>query len=319
MRALRHRVCLRFQDRLLRLGTDLYRQTQCSLDLQSCPMPLVDHLMPALRLLDPETAHRVTVKGLAAGFGPRDRTKTDPALRQSVLGLDLSHPICLAAGFDKSAECWRGLLRVGAGAVEVGTLTPRPQAGNPKPRVFRLIEDEAVINRYGFNNDGLEAGLARLTERDRSLGVVGINVGINKDSEDPDTDYAHMVRNMAPMADYLTINVSSPNTGPPRPAGRGLLGRLLSGAKAPVTSVTANAPPIFLKIAPDLDSGQLEAIVETAIELIEGIISNTTVARPDHLQSHHAAETGGLSGPPLFDRSTHLLAQAYALAGGKIV
>ena len=286
-------------------------------------MSLIDYAMPALRLLDPETAHRLTVKALSSGFGPRETSPIPPALSQTILGLTFPHPVCLAAGFDKSAECWGGLLRIGAGAVEVGTLTPRPQAGNAKPRVFRLVEDQAVINRYGFNNDGMEAGAERLAGRDRTRGVVGVNVGANKDAADPEADYATGVRRLAPFADYLTINISSPNTPGLRDLQAvGPLGRLITGARAARDEVVPdNPPPLLVKIAPDLADGQLETIVAACIDLkVDGlIISNTTIARPDTLRSPNRSEAGGLSGPPVFDASTALLAQAYRLAQGRLV
>ncbi|MEQ9335497.1 quinone-dependent dihydroorotate dehydrogenase [Thalassobaculum sp.] len=285
-------------------------------------MTLFDLAMPALRCLDPETAHRLTVRSLGAGLGPADRSAVPAGLGQRVLGLDFPHPVCLAAGFDKSAECWRGLLRLGVGAVEVGTVTPRPQAGNPRPRLFRLPEDRAVINRNGFNNDGLEAAAARLARRDRRTGIVGINIGANKDTPDPVDDYVYGMRMLAPLADYVTINVSSPNTPGLRDLqGEGQLGRLLAAAlQARGEACGANAPPVLLKIAPDLADGQLEAIVETAVaQGVDGlIVSNTTVARPESLRGAARAETGGLSGRPLFDPSTRVLARAHLAAAGRL-
>lgn len=290
-------------------------------------LSLIDRAMPLLRLLDPETAHRVTVRALASGFGPSDtgvgNTATDRLLAQDLMGLRFPHPVCLAAGFDKSAECWAGLLKIGAGAVEVGTLTPRPQVGNAKPRVFRLVEDRAVINRYGFNNDGVEAGVRRLTGRDRGLGVVGVNVGANKDSADPEGDYAIGIRALAPLADYLTINISSPNTPGLRDLqAAGPLGRLIEGARAARDEAVPNdPPPILVKIAPDLAEGQLEPIVETCVELgVAGlIVSNTTITRPESLRSARRGEAGGLSGPPLFEPSTAMLARAYKMAAGRLI
>ena len=286
-------------------------------------MSLFDIAMPVLRGLDPETAHRLTVRALATGLGPVDRTKPVRSLRQTVLGLDFPHPICLAAGFDKSAECWLALLRLGAGAVEVGTITPRPQAGNPRPRLFRLPEDAAVINRNGFNNDGLDAAAARLARHDHRTGIVGINIGANKDTPDPVEDYRFGVRMLAPLADYLTINVSSPNTPGLRDLqAAGSLGRLLDVVmQSRQAACPDDAPPVLLKIAPDLVDGQLEAIIETAIAAgIDGlIVSNTTVARPESLRSASKTEAGGLSGRPLFDPSTRLLAQARLIAGDRLV
>jgi dihydroorotate dehydrogenase len=282
-----------------------------------------DLAMPLLRGLDPETAHRVTVRALALGLAPADRSRVPAALSQTVMGLRFPHPVCLAAGFDKSAECWRGLLRLGVGAVEVGTITPCPQAGNPRPRLFRLPEDAAVINRNGFNNDGLEAAAARLARRERRTGIVGINVGANKDTPDPVDDYRYGVRMLAPLADYLTVNVSSPNTPGLRDLqGEGALGRLLAAViEARAEACGEAGPPVLLKIAPDLADGQLEAIVETALATgIAGlIISNTTVARPESLRAAARQETGGLSGRPLFDPSTRLLARARVLAGDRLV
>lgn len=283
-------------------------------------MKIFDLAMPMLQCLDPETAHRLTVRALAVGLGPVERWSASASLAQTVFGLEFPHPVCLAAGFDKSAECWRGLQRLGVGAVEVGTITPRPQAGNPRPRLFRLREDAAVINRNGFNNDGLDAAVTRLVGRDRSLGVVGVNIGANKDAADPIADYAIGARAFAPLADYLTINVSSPNTPGLRGLqGEGSLGRLLA-AVTTARGETGVRPPVLLKIAPDLADGQLEAIVETAVVAgIDGlIVSNTTVARPESLRGAAREETGGLSGRPLFEPSTRMLARAYRIAGKRL-
>ncbi len=286
-------------------------------------MNLFDLAMPLLRGLDPETAHRLTVRGLAAGFGPVDRTPAPDSLRQTLFGLTFPHPVCMAAGFDKSAECWHGLLQLGVGAVEVGTVTPRSQPGNPRPRLFRLPEDAAVINRNGFNNDGLDAAATRLARHHRRSGIVGINVGANKDTPDPIDDYRFGVRMLAPLADYLTVNVSSPNTPGLRDLqGAGALGALLDAViDARQEACESDGPPILLKIAPDLADGQLEAIVETALAAgIHGlIISNTTVDRPESLRGSARGETGGLSGRPLFDSSTRLLARAHLLAGDRLV
>lgn len=286
-------------------------------------MSIFDLALPLLRTLDPETAHRLTVRALAAGIAPVDRSPPPAGLRQHLMGLDFPHPVCLAAGFDKSAECWHALLHVGVGAVEVGTITPRPQAGNPRPRLFRLPEDVAVINRNGFNNDGLDAASARLARHDRRSGIVGINVGANKDTPDPVDDYDYGVRMLAPLADYVTVNVSSPNTPGLRDLqGEGALGRLLETVmEARSVACGPHGPPVLLKIAPDLADGQLEAIVETAVRAgVSGlIVSNTTVARPESLRSAARGETGGLSGRPLFEPSTRVLARARMLAGDRLV
>ncbi|SDF97713.1 MULTISPECIES: quinone-dependent dihydroorotate dehydrogenase [Thalassobaculum] len=286
-------------------------------------MSMFDLALPLLRRLDPETAHRATVRALAAGIAPVDRSAPPPGLSQRLMGLDFPHPVCLAAGFDKSAECWHALLNLGVGAVEVGTITPRPQAGNPRPRLFRLPEDAAVINRNGFNNDGLDAAAGRLARHARHAGILGVNVGANKDTADPVEDYDYGVRMLAPLADYLTINVSSPNTPGLRDLqGEGALGRLLDAVVAArATACGPNGPPVLLKIAPDLAEGQLEAIVETAVRAgVAGlIISNTTIARPESLRSPSRGETGGLSGRPLFAPSTKVLARARLLAGDRLV
>jgi len=286
-------------------------------------MSIFDLAMPLLRGLDPETAHRLTVRALAAGLGPRTASTPPAPLAQTLMGLDFPHPVCLAAGFDKSAECWRALLGLGVGAVEVGTITPRPQAGNPRPRLFRLPDDDAVINRNGFNNDGLDAAAERLRRHHRRTGVVGINLGANKDTPDPVDDYRFGARMLSPLADYITVNVSSPNTPGLRDLqGAGALGRLLDAVtEARAEACDGAGPPILLKIAPDLADGQLEAIVETAIAagMAGLIVSNTTVARPESLRSAARDEAGGLSGRPLFDPSTRLLAQARMLAGDRLV
>lgn len=286
-------------------------------------MSIFDLAPRLLRCLDPETAHRATVRALAAGIGPVDRSAPPAGLSQRLMGLDFAHPVCLAAGFDKSAECWHALLGMGVGAVEVGTITPRPQAGNPRPRLFRLPEDSAVINRNGFNNDGLDVAAGRLSRHARRAGIVGINVGANKDTADPVEDYDYGVRMLAPLADYLTINVSSPNTPGLRDLqGEGALGRLLDTVMAARATATGpHGPPVLLKIAPDLAEGQLEAIVETAVRVgVSGlIISNTTIARPESLRSGAKGETGGLSGRPLFAPSTRVLARARLLAGDRLV
>lgn len=284
---------------------------------------LADLALPLLRCLDPETAHRLTVRALSAGLGPSTGGWVpDARLTQTLFGLRFPHPVGIAAGFDKDAEAFAGALKLGAAFVEVGTMTPRPQPGNPRPRLFRLPEDGAIINRNGFNNSGLEAGAARLARRDRAQGIVGANVGANKGVETPESDYAAGVRATAPLADYITINVSSPNT----PGLRDLqapepLRELLRAAKAARAEVTGDTgPAILLKIAPDLEDAQLEGIVGVVLdEKIDGmIVSNTTIARPDSLKAASKGEMGGLSGVPLFEPSTVILAKAYRLAGGKL-
>lgn len=250
-------------------------------------------MRPLLFGLDAERAHRLTVRALAAM--PAGSGKA-PALPVEVAGLRFPNPVGLAAGFDKDAEAFGGALRLGFGFVEVGTLTPLPQAGNPKPRLFRLVEDRAVINRMGFNNGGQAAAKKRLsTRRGR---IVGVNIGANKDSADRIADYATGVRAMAPVADYLTVNISSPNTPGLRALqDKGALDALLAAVQE---ARPEGGPPVFLKVAPDLEHEDVDAIAESThrhrVDAI--IVANTTVARPI-LRSRHGVESGGLSGEPL--------------------
>ena len=256
---------------------------------------------PLLFRLDPETAHGLTLAALSAlphGRGPAH----DPMLETRFAGLAFPSPIGLAAGFDKDARAWRQMLGMGFGFVEVGTLTPRPQAGNPRPRIFRLPEDDAVINRLGFNNGGLAAALPRLAVHGR----LGVNVGANKDSADRIADYATGVRAVRDTAAWITLNISSPNT----PGLRGLQGEALPELLAAAREARGSATtPLFLKVAPDLDDPQIDAIAGAALDsgLAGLIVSNTTLARPATLRSPDAAEAGGLSGQPLFQRSTEVL------------
>jgi dihydroorotate dehydrogenase len=258
-------------------------------------------LRPLLFRLDPETAHGLTLKALAAlpaGRGPAH----DPLLETHIAGLAFPSPIGLAAGFDKDARAWRQMLGLGFGFVEVGTLTPRPQAGNPRPRIFRLPADEAVINRLGFNNGGLQDALPRLAPDSR----LGVNVGANKDSADRIADYAAGVRAVRDTAAWITLNISSPNT----PGLRGLQGEALPELLAAAAEARGETgPPLFLKVAPDLDEAQMDAIADACLasRLSGLIVSNTTLARPETLASPHAAEAGGLSGQPLFQPSTEVL------------
>ncbi len=279
-----------------------------------------DLVTRALRMIDAEDAHHLAIRGLALGLGPRGRADAHASLRTTLAGLDLPNPIGLAAGFDKNAEAFDALLHAGFGFVEAGTVTPLPQAGNPRPRLFRLVEDHGVINRMGFNNEGLEAFASRLARR-RGGGVVGANVGANKDSADRIEDYVAGMSRVWRDASYITANISSPNT----PGLRGLqergaleelLGRL-NVARAALTAVLGRRP-LFLKVAPDLDEVSVRDIAELARahRLDALIVSNTTIARPDSLKSAAKSETGGLSGRPLFARSTQMLrAFADALDG----
>jgi dihydroorotate dehydrogenase len=275
--------------------------------------------MPMLRALDAETAHGIALSALARGWCGTAELSENPALVVHSLGLRFPNPLGLAAGFDKDALAVRGAFGLGFGAVEVGTVTPRPQAGNPRPRIFRLPAARAVINRMGFPNAGWQAVAPRvqaMRAQGPLPGLLGINIGINKDSADPAADYAFMARSVAPLADWITVNVSSPNT----PGLRDLqsadrLGALLDA----VVAALPRRVPIAVKIAPDLDDSALAAAVEVACDKAQAlIISNTTIARPAFLSDPAAAEKGGLSGPPLLEPSTRMLAKAFRLAGGRI-
>lgn len=281
---------------------------------------IADLGVAALRLLPPETAHRAALAGLRAGLGPRARADEHPSLRTKIAGLDLPNPIGLAAGFDKDAVAPDALLAAGFGFVECGTVTPRPQAGNPRPRLFRLSEDGAVINRMGFNNAGLERFGARLAAR-KPRGIIGANVGANKDSEDRAGDYVIGLSRVWPHASYVTINISSPNTPglrglQERGALEDLLGRV---NEARATAGAAHGPrPLFLKVAPDLDEAAIADIAEIAVaaKIDALIVSNTTIDRPASLQGAARGETGGLSGRPLFEKSTRILREfSDALSG----
>jgi len=268
-----------------------------------------------LSLLPPETAHRAALRGLQAGFGPKADTAPDPVLRTAISGIELAHPVGLAAGFDKNAEAPDALLNAGFSFVEVGGVTPRPQAGNPRPRLFRLREDEAVINRMGFNNEGLDVVKARLEARQENPapGIVGVNLGANKDSEDRAADYAVLLKALSGLADFFTLNVSSPNT----PGLRGLqTGDALDDLLKKVNDVRW-AEPVFIKIAPDIDDADVDAIMTTIIahKLSGLIVSNTTIQRPNTLKDSRREEQGGLSGKPLFERSTAVL-RAFRKAAG---
>jgi dihydroorotate dehydrogenase len=276
----------------------------------------------ALRALDAETAHRLTIALLKTGLGPRRANDADPILATEFCGLALPNCIGLAAGFDKDAEAPDAMLAAGLGFVECGTVTPLPQAGNPRPRLFRLPEDRAVINRMGFNNRGLAAFEQRLAARARQ-GVVGANIGANKDSTDRVADYVQGLERLWGRADYFTVNISSPNTPglralQTREALQGLLTRL---AKARTALRTQGRDyPVFLKVAPDLDEAEIEAITETAVAfgLDAIIVGNTTISRPGDLKSPHKGEAGGLSGAPLMTRSTAVLGRFHQAAAGRI-
>jgi len=264
------------------------------------------------RLLPAEAAHKMAVQTLRWQMGPRpDLSHLSAGLGVDMAGLHFANPLGLAAGFDKNAACYSGALRLGFGHVEVGTITPLPQAGNPKPRVFRLPEDQAVINRYGFNGNGMMAAAQNLATRQPGAGLVGVNVGANKTSQQPIADYRRAVAKLAPAADYITLNISSPNT----PGLRDLqtekhLQDVLDAARAGLADAGVTRP-VFLKIAPDLHDHDIAAIVDTSCAAgVSAIIAtNTTIARPDHLHGRYADELGGLSGAPLFAPATALLAR----------
>lgn len=266
---------------------------------------LDDLAMAALRTLPPEAAHTASLLALRAGLGPRDRDVCDPILQTRLAGLDLPNPVGLAAGYDKNAQVPDALLAMGFGFVECGAVTPRPQPGNPKPRLFRLPKDQAVINRMGFNNDGLAQIATRLRERTGKRGVVGINLGANKASDDKAADYVEAIRALSGSVGFFTVNISSPNT----PGLRALQSKAaLDGLLKRVRAAKATAP-VFLKVAPDLTDADLADIAASAMDwkIDALIVSNTTIDRPETLRSADRGQAGGLSGRPLFERSTALL------------
>ncbi|MEO0439697.1 MAG: quinone-dependent dihydroorotate dehydrogenase [Pseudomonadota bacterium] len=279
---------------------------------------LYDLVRPLIFSLEAEKAHGLSIAGLKAlPMGPAPRS--DPILTTQLAGLTFPNPVGMAPGFDKNGEVPDALIRMGFGFAEVGTLTPRPQAGNPKPRVFRLPADEAVINRLGFNNDGQQDAIPRLARIRRRMGkgILGINIGANKDSDDRIADYVTGVENMAPLADYLTVNISSPNT----PGLRALQDKqALEQLLAAVMEARGdNAVPVFLKVAPDLEPADIDDIVDVTLthQLHALIVSNTTIGRPD-LRSSNRDEQGGLSGAPLKDLALQRLKDFRSASGGKI-
>jgi dihydroorotate dehydrogenase len=277
--------------------------------------------LPLLRWFDPEDAHRLAIQGLRL-LPPARPRPDDEKLAVRAFGLNFPNPIGMAAGFDKNGEVSDALLRLGFGFVEVGTVTPKPQAGNPRPRIFRLERDEAVVNRLGFNSDGAATVLRRLAGRAHLGGIVGVNVGANKDSADRTADYVKLIETFAPVASYFTVNVSSPNT----PGLRNLqqaevLDDLLARVIDTRERVRQNAgdSPVLLKIAPDLSLAELDDVVQIArARRVDGmIVSNTTLARPSTLrEKSRAREAGGLSGRPLFRLSTRMVAETYVRAEG---
>jgi dihydroorotate dehydrogenase len=277
--------------------------------------------LPLLRWFDPEDAHRLAIQGLRLLPPVRPRPD-DPKLAVRAFGLNFPNPVGMAAGFDKSAEVSDALLRLGFGFVEIGTVTPKPQVGNPRPRLFRLERDEAVINRMGFNNDGSDAVLRRLAGRAHLGGIVGVNVGANKDSADRVDDYVKLIEIFAPVATYFTVNVSSPNTPGLRNLQQSaalddLLAKVIDARER--VRQSAGDAPVLLKIAPDLSLTELDDVVQVArSRRIDGmIVGNTTLARPETLREQtRAKEQGGLSGRPLFRLSTRMVAETYVRAEG---
>ena len=277
---------------------------------------------PILRRMDPETAHRLTVRALRTGLVPDQTTPDDKLLATEAFGLNFPNPVGLAAGFDKNAEVPDAMLGQGFGFVEIGSVTPLPQYGNPRPRLFRLPEDGAVINRNGFNNDGLEVVAARLEARQNKPGLLGANVGANKDSEDRIGDYVTGIQQLAPLSSYITINISSPNTPGLRDLqGKAEMDELLTRcvtARDGLVATGGSWKPLVVKVAPDLDDLGREVIAEAILTHgIDGmIVSNTTLSR-DGLRNANKSEVGGMSGTPLFALSTDVLRDMYRLTRGK--
>lgn len=275
--------------------------------------------LAALHRLDPERAHDLSIRALELGLVPlAGKPLTSDLLRLRLAGLDLPNPVGLAAGYDKNARVVAPLMRAGFGFLEVGAATPRPQPGNPKPRLFRLTAEQAIINRFGFNNDGAAAIAARL--RSRPAGVpVGLNIGANKNSADRAADFAEVVRVAGDAADFLTVNVSSPNTEKLRDLqGAKALAALLGGVMAARDGLPQRRP-IFVKIAPDLSEGEIVEVAAVARDLgIDGVIATNTTLSRDGITGPHAGEAGGLSGRPLFARATAVLAQLHRALGGSI-
>ncbi|XP_034047941.1 dihydroorotate dehydrogenase (quinone), mitochondrial [Thalassophryne amazonica] len=289
-----------------------------------------NHLMPVLqKIVAPEMAHVLAVKMIGLGLVPLNRYQDPAALEVNVLGLKFRNPIGIAAGFDKHAEAIDGLYKMGFGFVEVGTITPKPQEGNPKPRVFRLTSDLTIINRYGFNSCGLAVAQQRLKIREETQQAqskaglpLGINLGKNKLSEDAGEDYSEGVKILGPLADYLVVNISSPNTPGLRDLqGKTALRLLLQRVLKQRDALEGKCkPPVLVKIAPDLSAQDKQDIAEVVMELgVDGLmVSNTTVSRPEMLQDPQRSEVGGLSGQALKDLATRTVREMYCLTGGKI-
>jgi dihydroorotate dehydrogenase len=282
-------------------------------------MKLTEKLaLKALHKVDPEVAHGMSIKALTSGLTPTPGPVTSPRLRCEIAGISLPNPVGLAAGFDKNAEALAPLSQAGFGFIEVGAATPRPQPGNPKPRLFRLSEDRAAINRFGFNNEGMEVIASRLAKRPKKA-VIGLNLGANKDSEDRAADFAKVLAHCGAHLDFATVNVSSPNTEKLRDLqGKEALSALLNGVIETRERLSRRVP-VFLKIAPDLDRAGIEDIAEVAVETgIDAVIATNTTLSREGLQSAHRDEAGGLSGAPLFEKSTRVLAQLSELLEDKV-
>lgn len=290
-----------------------------------CRKPLVIRLLDLARpftgLIDPEEAHRLALNALK--LLPGSRGRDDMRLRVTVAGLEFPNPLGIAAGFDKNADVPDAVLGLGFGFAEVGTITPRPQPGNPRPRVFRLPASEGVINRLGFNNDGFERALARLKARRTKGGIVGVNVGANKDSTDRAADYVKGIATFADLASYFVVNISSPNTPGLRDlqasdALHDLLARVMEAREQ--AAVKHGRRPVFLKISPDLSLAELDDVIAAVrkhpVDAL--VVSNTTLSRPALLRGDHAEEGGGLSGKPLFPLSTLMLKETYRRVGKDI-
>ena len=277
----------------------------------------VSAAVPALRLLDPEWAHALTIRGLSWGLAPGSSEPDHPALGVSVLGHRFSNPIGLAAGFDKNAAAGPALLRLGFGFVETGSVTPRPQIGNPRPRMFRLTEDLGIINRLGFNNLGLAVYLRNLAKLANRTIPLGANLGINKEGAEPVRDYPALIRAVGMLADYAVINISSPNT----PGLRDLQSEFQLRSILQAVRAVRSRLPVLVKVAPDLSRDGLGSVVETCVEEgVQGlIVGNTTISRPQGLISRHAREPGGLSGLPLQPLSTATLARTFLLSRGRLI
>jgi len=284
---------------------------------------LLNVARPLLFTLEPEWAHEVTLRALEAGLYEQPSDTTDAGLQTNVMGLSFENPVGIAAGFDKDARVYRAMLALGLGFTEIGTVTPHPQKGNPKPRVHRLIRDRAVINRLGFNNSGHDLAYSRLTHRTPG-GIIGVNIGANKNSKDKAADYEQGVERFYDLADYFMVNISSPNTPGLRdlqaPEQLDALLKRVSATRNRRADASGKRVPLAVKLAPDIAADDVPAIVERLIANdIDAIaVSNTTLARPPGLDPRLSRENGGLSGRPLFHRSTVMLARVYLTVGGSI-